>query len=188
MFLKKINRLSITITPLLNQYKELCQNFSLKQILRKPTRITCHCASLLDHILSNSVEKISDSGIIDIGVSDHQLTFCTRKILRHKTNNHKNVYVRSLKNYNIEKFSKSLQDAKFPNYDIFSNVDIAYEDLLKRLSSAIESVAPLREVRIKNNSEDWFDGELRDKIKERDQLFRKFRKSKLQRDENLYKI
>jgi len=108
--------------------------------------------------------------------------------LRHKTNNHKNVYVRSLKNYNIEKFSKALQDAKFPNYDIFSNVDIAYNDLLKRLSSAIESVAPLREVRIKNNSEDWFDGELHDKIKERDQLFQKFQKSKLQRDENLYKI
>ena len=74
------------ITPLIRQYKEFCQFYSLKQFIREPTRITCDSSSLIDHILSNAVEKVSASGLIDIGISDHQLIFCTRKILRTKNN------------------------------------------------------------------------------------------------------
>ena len=175
------------MTPLVNQYKELCQKFSLKQMLREPTRITCNSSTLLDHILSNSDEKISNSGIIDLGISDHHLTYCTRKILRFKSNSHQNVLLRCLKNYDADKFVKVLEEAKFPNYDLFSDVDVAYADLLKRLSTSIDSIAPLKETRIKNMSEDWFDRELHEKIKKRNILLKKFRKSKLQIDEDLYK-
>ena len=36
--------------PLMAKYKELCQTFSLKEIIQKPTRITSTTSSLLDHI------------------------------------------------------------------------------------------------------------------------------------------
>ena len=156
-------------------------------MLREPTRITCNSSTLLDHILSNSDEKISNSGIIDLGISDHHLTYCTRKILRFKSNSHQNVFLRCLKNYDADKFVKVLKEANFPNYDLFSDVDVAYTDLLKRLSTSIDSIAPLKETRIKNMSEDWFDRELHEKIKKRNILLKKFRKSKLQIDEDLYK-
>ena len=35
------------ITPILNQYKEICQLLSLKQIIRSPTRITCNTSSVI---------------------------------------------------------------------------------------------------------------------------------------------
>ena len=99
---KKTNLIKLSTTPLLNKYKEFCQSFSLKEIIKEPTRITCSTSSLLcllDQILTNASEKISQKGIINTGLSDHQLIYCTRKILKSKLNKHNQIQVRSLKNY-----------------------------------------------------------------------------------------
>ena len=48
-------------------------------------------------------------------------------------------------------------------------------------------MAPIKETRIKNNSQDWFDNEIAEKIKLRNKLFKKFKTSKNNIDETLYK-
>ena len=88
-----LNRKGITpregpVHTMLNKYQGFCQISSLKQLITCPTRITSNILSLIDHILTNSTEKIFQSGIIDCGMSDHQLSFCTRKLKRGKLNNH----------------------------------------------------------------------------------------------------
>ena len=85
--------------PLMFKYKELCQTFSLKEVIQEPTRIRSTTSSLLDHILTNAGWKISQKGVIDVGLSDHQLIYCTRKIIRTKANMHNQIWVRSLKKY-----------------------------------------------------------------------------------------
>ena len=50
------NIFKIDTTPLINKYKEFCQTFSLTEIIKDPTRITCSTSSLLD-LLTNSLEK-----------------------------------------------------------------------------------------------------------------------------------
>ena len=52
--------------------------------------------------------------------------------------------------------------------------------------NVIDKVAPLKERRVKQNSQEWFDGEIADEIKNRDKLFKKFKKSKLQIDKDIY--
>ena len=175
------------VTPLLRQYKEFCQTYSLKQLIREATRVTRNSSSLLDHVLCSSTKKVSASGTIDIGVSDHQLTFCTRKIFKMKSNCHQNVFTRCLKNYDPKKFKRSLQKTSFPNYHNFSDIDVAYTDFVVRLTSTIDSLAPLKETRIKTNSQEWFDGEIRDKMIFRDKLYQKFKKTRNQVDEDIYK-
>ena len=51
----------------------------------------------------------------------------------------------------------------------------------------INKIAPSKEVRIKNNNQDWFDREVADLIDVREKLFLKFKKSKLRIDEEIYK-
>ena len=46
------------VHTLINKYQEFCQVFSLKQLITYPTRVTCNTSSLIDHILTNSAEKI----------------------------------------------------------------------------------------------------------------------------------
>ena len=51
----------------------------------------------------------------------------------------------------------------------------------------MDNIAPLKESRIKTNTSEWFDGEVANQIKIRNNLFRKFKVSKLLVDEELYK-
>ena len=173
-------------TSLINKYTEFCQTFSLTEIIKDPTRITCSTSSLLNHILTNSLEKISQKGTIDVGLSDHQLIYCTRKVLRTKLNMHNQTQVRSLKKYSVEAYTNALRKINFPNYDTLSNVNVAYTDLVKKISNTIDSVAPMKELRIKNNTQGWFDNEIADAIKIRDKNFKKFKKSNLHIDHDFY--
>ena len=51
---------------------------------------------------------------------------------------------------------------------------------------AIDKVVPIKERRIKHNSQEWFDGEISEAIKNRDKLLKKFKKSRLHIDKKLY--
>ena len=74
----------------------------------------------------------------------------------------------------------------FPNYEKFSDVNIAYSDLVEKITETINKIAPMKQSRIKSNSQDWFDGEVAEKIAIRENLFKKFKKSQLQIDKELY--
>ena len=137
-------KLKSSSSALVKEYKEFCQTFSLTEIIKEPTRITCSTSTLLDHILTNSSEKVSQKGVIDVGISDHQLIYCTRKIKRIKHNMHNQIQVQSLKKYSAEIFTNALKTVQFPNYDIFLKVNIAYSDLLNKISDAIGNIAPIK--------------------------------------------
>ena len=186
VFNKKHNISHIQMPPMVKQYKELCSTSGLKQIINVPTCITCYTSTLIDHILTNSSSNISQSGLIDTGISDHQMIYCTRKITRSKSNAHRLVKYRSFKNYTPELFKEKLEETEFPNYVNFCNVDDAYSDFMKRLSCVVDNVAPTKESRIKHNTQEWFDGEIAESIAIRDKLFKKYKNSKLHVDKEIY--
>ena len=51
----------------------------------------------------------------------------------------------------------------------------------------VNEIAPNKEIRIKNNTPEWFDREISEVIHARAKLFLKFKKSKLHTDEENYK-
>ena len=159
-----------SVHTMINRYKEFCQIHSLKQLITCPTRVTCNTSTLIDHILTNSTEKIFQSGIIDSGISDHQLIFCTRKVKRVKFHKHNNVLLRSLKHYTVNLFVEGLRKLNFSNYQRFSNIDVAYTDFLNELMKVINEIAPSKEVRIKNKNQEWFDREVADLTDVREKL------------------
>ena len=85
---------------------EFKTTFDLDQLILEPTRITPTSRTIIDMILVSDPAKISQSGVIEIGVSDHFLTYCTRKITKVLYHKHNNVKIRSLKNYNKETLNK----------------------------------------------------------------------------------
>ena len=99
---------------------------------------------------------------------------------------HNQIQVQSLKKYSAEIFTNALKTVQFPYYNVFSNVNVVYSDLLHKISDTIDSVAPIKEIRIKNNTQEWFDNEIAEAIKIREKYFKKFKKSNLQIDYNFY--
>ena len=68
-------------------------------MINEPTRVTLTTSSLLDHVVTNTPEKISHSGVVHTGISDHSLIYAIRKI-RHFQKNDDFVKIRNMKNIN----------------------------------------------------------------------------------------
>ena len=84
--------------------------------------------------------------MIYVGISDHQLIYCTRKIKRIKHNMNNQIQVQPLKKYIAEIFTNELKAEE--------------------------------KIKIKNDTQDWFDNEIAETIKIREKHFKKFKKMK----------
>ena len=54
--------------------------------------------------------------------------------------------------------------------------------------NVIDKVASMKERRVRRNSQEWFQGEIVDEIKNHDRLLKEFKKSKLKIDEDMYNM
>ena len=99
---------------------------------------------------------------------------------------HNQIQVRSLKKYTPDLLIKEFKKINFPNY-IFSNVNIAYLDLVDKILSMVDKIAPFKNLRIKNNTQDWFDEKVAKAIKLWEKHLKQFKSTKLHIDEDLYK-
>ena len=115
------------------------------------------------------------------------MIYCTRKTEKLKLNIHNQAKVWSFRNYSLYIFKDALNRVRFPNYSLFTNVDIAYSVFLEKLSLVIDSIAPLKEKRIKMNLQDWFNGEIAEQIRTRKKSFKVFKHSKLHLDDFIFK-
>ena len=62
-------------------------------------------------------------------------------------------------------------EISFPDYSKFKDINDAYSDFIGRITSVIDEIAPMKEIHIKSNSQDWFDFEINKAIETRDKLF-----------------
>ena len=57
-----------------------------------------------------------------------------------------------------------------PNYELFDDIDTAYENFIQKVMAVIDNLAPSKNKRIKGTSQNWFDVEIMEKIRDRDSL------------------
>ena len=99
---------------------------------------------------------------------------------------HNQIRVRSLKKCIPELLTKELKNINFANY-IFSNVNIAYLDLVEKILRVVYKIALFKDLRIKNNTQDWFDDESAKATKLREKHLKQFKSTKFHIDEDFYK-
>ena len=136
--------------------------------ITRPTRVTDQTVTLIEHILKISPDKLSQSGVVYLGLPDHDL-----------------IFVRSMKRY---KFLEILREIVFPNYLTYTCVNDTYSDLIYRFVEAINFTAPSKKVRVKANSKPWFDNQIVSAIQRRDKLYKKFQHSGVETDEDNFKV
>ena len=90
-----------------NKLNSLYELYQLSQLINELTRVTMTTSSLIDHVVTNTPEKISHSGVVHTGISDHSLVYAIRKIrVFQKTNDF--VEIRNMKNFNEKNFVDEL--------------------------------------------------------------------------------
>ena len=61
----------------LTNFLQLCGQ---KQLINVPPRVTDTCVSILDLIMVTDPDNICQFGVLNVGLSDHLITYCTRKV------------------------------------------------------------------------------------------------------------
>ena len=101
-----------------SEYLDMLLDLGYLPIITKPTRITDHSATLIDHIYTNVPQKVVKSGIILAGITDHLPIFCTadnklpiryeeRKYFRHFSRFEDELFINDLNNLNFNSLVSS---------------------------------------------------------------------------------
>ena len=123
-----------------------------EQLIQCPTRVTCSTASLGNYILASFSSVVTRKGVINLGLPDHQLTFCTRNISKFKTGGVHGVQQVLLKNYRVNDYKKSPGRLFFPNYKIFDGVSTKYSDFPQKIMTVINNIFPYKTKRVKRKT------------------------------------
>ena len=118
--------------------------FGLTQMIDSATRITCNSSSILNLIFTSVVDNITQSGVLAVGISDHLVIYCTRKVTRVKSGCHKCVKVRSLKKYTKDQFNELLMHCGLDCIYEISNVNEAYAFFKDKFVSILNTLAPIK--------------------------------------------
>ena len=129
--------------------KSLYDLYQLSQLIDEATRITMTTSSLIDHIVTNTQEKISDSGVIHTGISDHSLVFAIRKIsgVRKQENTFE---IRNMKNFDEEKFVAEQLKQHWEYVYFFAEDPNAMWEIWKKIFlNVLDKHAPLQQKKIR---------------------------------------
>ena len=144
-------------------------------------------SSLIDHIVTNTPQKISDSGVIHTGISDHSLVFAIRKIsvIRKQENT---VEIRHMKNFDEEKFVAELLKQHWEYVYFFAEDPNAMWEMWKKLFlEVLDKHAPLQHKKIRSKKVSWITSDIKKLIFARDKLKRKAILTNLENDWLNYK-
>ena len=135
------------MSPEVKNYFQFCSLYGLEQLIQSPTRVTCSTSSLIDHKLTTFPKRVSQQGIIDVGLPDHQLIYCTRKFSRNKVGTVKQITFCSLKKLiTAEAYKEALGKVCFPDYENFSDVNKAYENFIQKFMRPKKKVVLFLEI------------------------------------------
>ncbi len=153
--------------------KEVCANIHLSQVITDPTRPNLKDptkSSLIDMILTNRREKISDSGVFELGFSDYCPIACIRTTKLKKLAPCL-VSRRNLKHFNEQAFLRDLIKSDTHDTVKIPSVDLALDYFCKSFNSIVDKHAPLKKYRIQNRSSPWFSAEIPSLLKRRNKAW-----------------
>jgi len=128
----------------------------LPQISR-PTRVTEHTATIIDHIYTNKIEANTQSGIILTDVADHYGTFfIEHKKLKHQP--YKDIKIRKHTPVNLKIFKNLLSAHDFKSINDHEDPDEAYNKFINEYDELYNIAFPLltiRQTRKNTKKEPW---------------------------------
>ena len=81
--------------------------YNLIQLIKSPTRTTATTKTIIDHIITNRPESVSENGVLVSGISDHDVVFLTKHMRLPKLKvPPKQLQVRNYKRFNLHALGK----------------------------------------------------------------------------------
>ena len=123
-----------------SDYLDMLLSLGFMPIITKPTRITDHTATLIDHIYTNTPEKLIKSGLCLADISDHLPIFCTMANTLPTNNEHR--FFRDFRHFNENAFHEDLLAVDFKSL-ISNDVSESINTIVDRLRAITDCHVPL---------------------------------------------
>lgn len=160
--------------------------YGLTQLIKEPTRITQTSQTLLDLCITNFPDKISKSGIIHVGISDHSLIYAIRKS-NYMNIGSRNIIKRDLRHFNETCFLNDLNQINWNEVSSFDDPDQMWVVWRDNLMNVIDKHAPLRRKRIGKKRSQWITPEVMSMMHKRDFLSKKAKQTNTEIAWKLYR-
>ena len=158
------------------KYNSILEMYQLSQTIDKPTRITKTSKSLIDHHVTNSLDKLVFSGVIHASPSDHSLIYAIRKTnsVNKAAPNVPFIEFRNMKRFNVEQFVHDLHCQPWELITYESEINSMWALWKKLFLEILDRHAPIQKKRKRPfNDVPWLTRELKELIHKRDNFKRK---------------
>ena len=168
-----INMLNFETHGLTNDYINNLISKSFLPLITLPTRIKNQSATLIDHIWSNKVCSVYNSGILINSLSDHFPVFYIEEG-KHKKLQLPEKTTRKINNKTIPAFCNLLKSAKWHNITSETNPKLAFENFFEIINSSRDIAFPVITVKpkpLKFRHSPWMTVGLKTSQKTKEKLF-----------------
>jgi len=157
------------------KWGDVISKYGFQQLIDKPTRVSKHKASIIDHIYSNTRDVIKETSEPDYTISDH-LPVCFTRFTGEckKTNEHKSITYRSFKHSSKEAFISDKMTTDFNLIEQQSDINGSLSLFYDLLNSVVSKHAPIKQKRVRYVKQPgWFNEEIKNSIHKRNGYYKK---------------
>ena len=174
---------------LTGDFFDLMSSYSFIPLISRPTRVTNNTATLIDNIFTNDHYNLAHStqGILVTDISDHYPIFYINESIKETE---KEIWINKRKytNQNKTNFTSDLSSIDWIEICKDKNTNDSFEIFHKKLCELHDKHFPIVRLKKKyNNRKPWLSTGLRNSIRRKNKLYRKYRKITSVKNENIYK-
>ena len=175
-----LNLLQYEACDAVRSFVDLCFEYSYLPLINRPTRVTDHSATAIDHIWHNCYDSPVECGILMSDTSDHFSPFVIELGDGHVSEREQTFFTyRCWKNMESEDFFNYVSEhlSELSCDDSFDSVDVAVDSLVCTLEKALDKFCPIIKVscsRDNDKHKPWVTNEIKSLIKEKNRLHNKF--------------
>lgn len=141
-------------------FKNMLDSLGYDQLIDEPTRVTHNSQTLLDVLLCSDTSIVTDFGVCNFPVSDHDLTYCTLNLKKPVPEPVHRV-VRTFGDFNYQCFQDNLKSIPFHNILHMRSIDDKIIFLCSNLLELFNVHAPLKNVNIIKDRVPWLTDNIR---------------------------
>ena len=157
-----------TTSPEYRALKNLCYAYFFTQLIDLPTRITDTSATMIDLLFTNRTDIVQASGVVSLGLSDHDLIFCQRKHKRVK-NLANYIKIRKYKNFVPENFLSDLRDINWEILLTNNDPEDCWAIFKDKFIPVCDRHAPIGSMKVRGRYPPWVNDEYLAVCKARDE-------------------
>ena len=164
----------------------ILSTYGLKCVIKEPTRILENAQTLIDLIIVSNPDKVTNTGVSHLGISDHSLVYANVQMRKEK----QQLVTKTVKSYSkldSQSFKADIESAPWSVCEVFDDLNDqvwAWQHMYKQIAS--EHI-PTRKIREREGKLPWINSKIKKEQNRRYHLLKLYKNNKDPGTWKLYK-